>query len=228
LKELSSAFRKKYCTGRTSYSERYFTMEMKASESPLDFFYRLNTAAGKADIDFRKSPKRLEKHVRRFITKLRETRLKTSLQGQRFKTIANLEFALEQIEEVWIRSNQNPVTPKRDFRAENVPQGRFRQPPKRTGRAYVTRDEGAEEADTSKRTAGRISSVVAVWRLVIRRTCAVRFHARTVASYTSGTRVKIGRPWRTRRTAPVSRPYRLETVTLEFDNSGATPGNSAV
>jgi len=57
-----------------------------------------------------------------------------------------VEFALEQNEEVWIGSNQDPVTPNRDFRADNVPQGRFRQPPKRTGRAYVARDEDAEEA----------------------------------------------------------------------------------
>ncbi|POM70990.1 Hypothetical protein PHPALM_12502 [Phytophthora palmivora] len=71
---------KKYRKARSSYSERYFTMEMKNSESALDFFYRLNSAAGKADIDFRKSSKRLEKHIRRFITKLRDTRLKTSLQ----------------------------------------------------------------------------------------------------------------------------------------------------
>ncbi|POM70779.1 Hypothetical protein PHPALM_12734, partial [Phytophthora palmivora] len=91
-RELASAFRKKYCKARSSYSERYFTMEMKNSESALNFFYRLNSAAGKADIDFRKSSKRLEKHIRRFITKLRDTRLKTSLQGQRFRNIADLEY----------------------------------------------------------------------------------------------------------------------------------------
>ncbi|KAG3137595.1 hypothetical protein PI124_g17074 [Phytophthora idaei] len=39
-------------------------MEMRSSESPLEFFYRLNSAAGKADIDVRQSGKRLEKHVR--------------------------------------------------------------------------------------------------------------------------------------------------------------------
>ncbi|KAJ8571510.1 hypothetical protein ON010_g5327 [Phytophthora cinnamomi] len=98
-KELSAAFRKKFCKARSSYSERYFTMEMKNSESALDFFYRLNSAAGKAEIDFRKSSKRLEKHIRRFITKLRDTRLKTSLQGQRFRSIADLEYALEQDED---------------------------------------------------------------------------------------------------------------------------------
>ncbi|POM66404.1 Aspartic protease, partial [Phytophthora palmivora] len=55
-KELASAFRKKNCKARSSYSERYFTMEMKNSESALDFFYRLNSAAGKADIDFHNDP----------------------------------------------------------------------------------------------------------------------------------------------------------------------------
>jgi hypothetical protein len=55
-------------------------------------------------------------------------------------------LALEQNKEVLIRTNLDPVTPIFDFRADNVPQGRFRQPPKRTGRAYVARDEDAEEA----------------------------------------------------------------------------------
>ncbi|EGZ07179.1 hypothetical protein PHYSODRAFT_262684 [Phytophthora sojae] len=111
-KELASAFRKNYCKARSSYSERYFTMEMKNSESALDFFYRLNSAAGKADIDFRKSSKRLEKHIRRFITKLRDTRLKTSLQGQRFRSIADLEYALEQDEDVWSRSDHDAPPPR--------------------------------------------------------------------------------------------------------------------
>ncbi|EGZ10492.1 hypothetical protein PHYSODRAFT_337304 [Phytophthora sojae] len=153
----------KYRKARSSYSERYFTMEMKNSESALGFFYRLNSAAGKADIDFRKSSKCLEKHIRRLITKLRGTRLKTSLQGQRFRSIANLEYALEQDEDVWSRSDHDAPPPRvrdfraappprvrdfraappprvRDFRADNIPQGRFK--PKRAGRAYS--DENPE------------------------------------------------------------------------------------
>ncbi|POM67494.1 Hypothetical protein PHPALM_16495, partial [Phytophthora palmivora] len=92
-KELSSEFKKRYCKARSSYSERYFTMAMKDSETPLEFFYRLNSAAGKADIAFRKSSKRLEKHVLRFITKLKDARLKTSLQDQtgdsRFQSVTS-------------------------------------------------------------------------------------------------------------------------------------------
>uniref|UniRef100_H3H684 CCHC-type domain-containing protein n=1 Tax=Phytophthora ramorum TaxID=164328 RepID=H3H684_PHYRM len=115
-------------------------MEMRSSESALDFFYRLNSAAGKADIDFRKSTKRLEKHIRRFITKLKETRLKTSLQGQRFKSISDLEYALEQDEEVWTQNERDAATStNRDFRAGNLPNpGRPR--PKRFERAYLTQN----------------------------------------------------------------------------------------
>ncbi|POM66894.1 Hypothetical protein PHPALM_17174 [Phytophthora palmivora] len=143
-KELASAFRKKYC---------------KARSSALDFFYRLNSAAGKADIDFRKSSKRLEKHIRRFITKLRDTRLKTSLQGQRFRNIADFEYALEQDEEVWSRSDRDAPPPRvRDFRADNIPQGRFKS--KRTGRAYVTRgDVSDSESDEDPEIHARFQEI---------------------------------------------------------------------
>ncbi|KAL3670058.1 hypothetical protein V7S43_004374, partial [Phytophthora oleae] len=102
-------------------------MEMKNSETPLDFFYRLNSAAGKADVDFRKSSKRLEKHVLIFITKLKDARLKTSLQGQRFRNISDLEYALQQYEDAWRTGDHDmTVTRPRDFRADNIPRGQFK------------------------------------------------------------------------------------------------------
>ncbi|POM73205.1 Hypothetical protein PHPALM_9968 [Phytophthora palmivora] len=155
-KELASAFRKKYCKARSSYSERYFTMEMKNSESALDFFYRLNSAAAKADIDFRKSSKpHSEIHH-----ETQDTRLKTSLQGQRFRNIADLEYSLEQDEEVWSRSDRDAPPPRvRDFRADNIPQGRFKS--KRTGRAYVTRgDVSDSESDEDPELHARFQEVI--------------------------------------------------------------------
>ncbi|EGZ18814.1 hypothetical protein PHYSODRAFT_332551 [Phytophthora sojae] len=171
-KELVSTFRKKYCKARSSYSERYFTMEMKNSESALDFFYRLNSAAGKADIDFRKPSKRLGKHIRRFIMKLRDTRLKTSLQGQRFRSIADLEYALEQDEDVWSRSDHDAPPPRvRDFRADNIPQGRFK--PKRQGRAYVTRgDVSDSESDEDPEIHARFQEITDEPRVSARSTSA--------------------------------------------------------
>ncbi|KAL3659755.1 hypothetical protein V7S43_015058, partial [Phytophthora oleae] len=123
-------------------------MEMKNSETPLDFFYRLNSAAGKADVDFRKSSKRLEKHVLIFITKLKDARLKTSLQGQRFRNISDLEYALQQYEDAWRTGDHDmTVTRPRDFRADNIPRGQFK--PKRLNRTYVARDVDSESSDDS-------------------------------------------------------------------------------
>ncbi|EGZ07945.1 hypothetical protein PHYSODRAFT_250253 [Phytophthora sojae] len=149
-KELASAFRKKYCKARSSYSERYFTIEMKNSESALDFFYRLNSAAGKADIDFRKSSKRLEKHIRRFITKLRDTRLKTSLQDQRSRCIADLEYALEQDEDVWSRRDHD-APPPREITDESRVSARSA-----SANSGSTREISGEEASTPS---------VGVWRV---------------------------------------------------------------
>ncbi|KAL3662797.1 hypothetical protein V7S43_012199 [Phytophthora oleae] len=147
-RELPFAFRKPYCKARSSYSERYSTMEIKSSETPLDLFYRLNSAAGKADVDVRKYSKRLEKHVLRFITKLKDTRLKTSLQRQRFKSISDLEYALGQDEDVWRTGDQEmTVTRPRDFRDDNISRGQFK--PKRMSRTYVARDLGSEDSDDS-------------------------------------------------------------------------------
>ncbi|EGZ18130.1 hypothetical protein PHYSODRAFT_261346 [Phytophthora sojae] len=63
-------------------------------ETPRKFFYRLNAAAVKAGIEFQKSSKHRERHLRRFIKKLKDTQLKTALQGQKFKSISEVEHAL--------------------------------------------------------------------------------------------------------------------------------------
>ncbi|KAG3077417.1 hypothetical protein PI125_g21274 [Phytophthora idaei] len=75
----------------------------------------------------RQSVKRREKHVRRFITKLKNNRLKTPLQGQRFKSISDLEYILEQDGDVRSREDQDArSTMNRDFRADKIQQGRFK------------------------------------------------------------------------------------------------------
>ncbi|OWZ01202.1 hypothetical protein PHMEG_00027464 [Phytophthora megakarya] len=51
-KLLTTKFRKLYCRTTGSYAERYFTMKMRSSETALQFFYRLNAAAVKAEIPF--------------------------------------------------------------------------------------------------------------------------------------------------------------------------------
>ncbi|OWY98753.1 hypothetical protein PHMEG_00030407 [Phytophthora megakarya] len=63
-KLLSTKFKKLYCRTTGSYAERYFTMKMRSSETALQFFYRLNAAAVKAEIPFQTSSKRRELHLR--------------------------------------------------------------------------------------------------------------------------------------------------------------------
>ncbi|KAF1791787.1 hypothetical protein GQ600_25935 [Phytophthora cactorum] len=72
---------------------------MRPPKSALDFTYLLNSTARNAGSDIRHPGKRLEKHVRRFATKLWNNRLKTSLQGRRFKSTSDLEYILEQDED---------------------------------------------------------------------------------------------------------------------------------
>ncbi|POM64949.1 Hypothetical protein PHPALM_19450, partial [Phytophthora palmivora] len=72
--------------------------------------------------------------------------LKTSLQGQRFRRISDLEYALQQDEDVWRTGDQDMTTSKaRDFRADNIPRGPFK--PKRMNRTYVVRDPDSEDSD---------------------------------------------------------------------------------
>ncbi|GMF55437.1 unnamed protein product [Phytophthora fragariaefolia] len=57
-------------------------MMQRKSESPLEFYYRLNKVADKAGIDFDSSSKQRERHLKVFTKKLLDSRLRTTLQGQ--------------------------------------------------------------------------------------------------------------------------------------------------
>ncbi|KAE8972259.1 hypothetical protein PR001_g26661 [Phytophthora rubi] len=51
-KKLSHVFKKEWCRSIGSKAERYYAMEIRESETPRMFLYRLNRAAKKADIAF--------------------------------------------------------------------------------------------------------------------------------------------------------------------------------
>ncbi|EGZ25036.1 hypothetical protein PHYSODRAFT_326081 [Phytophthora sojae] len=55
--KLAKEFRRKFLKSRTSEPERYFTMKQKSGETAMQFFYRLNEAAIKADIRYKKDKK---------------------------------------------------------------------------------------------------------------------------------------------------------------------------
>ncbi|OWY91563.1 hypothetical protein PHMEG_00039802 [Phytophthora megakarya] len=94
--KFSKEFKVKYCKSKMSDSEKYYTMKQRKAETPLDFLYRLNAAADRADIRYKKSERRREQHVKRFTHRLADSQLKSILKSQRFKSMDDLEYVLKQ------------------------------------------------------------------------------------------------------------------------------------
>ncbi|POM79061.1 Hypothetical protein PHPALM_3338 [Phytophthora palmivora] len=88
---LSKEVKREYCKSRVSESEKYYTMKQFKDETALAFLYLLNLAAERADVRFRKSERRREQHIKRFIENLTDVTLKTTLQSQRFRKVSELD-----------------------------------------------------------------------------------------------------------------------------------------
>ncbi|KAE9051437.1 hypothetical protein PR001_g1455 [Phytophthora rubi] len=99
-RRLSGEFKRKYLKARTSESERYYTMRQKSNESAMEFFYRLNEAAVKAGIRYKKGKKDSAHHIKRFIKNLRDQQLKANLRNTRFHNLNDLEYVLQQDEDL--------------------------------------------------------------------------------------------------------------------------------
>ncbi|KAE9074035.1 hypothetical protein PF007_g25572 [Phytophthora fragariae] len=122
-------------------------MTQRKVEKALAFLYRLNLAAERAGVYFRKSSKKREQHLRQFVRNLSDESLKETLQSHRFKKVADLEYILKQREE--LHQEDSPparVQQTRDFRADNVVRDRFK--PKRRDRAFVA--QGDAELDSEE------------------------------------------------------------------------------
>ncbi|OWZ09780.1 hypothetical protein PHMEG_00017464 [Phytophthora megakarya] len=96
---LAREFKGEYCKSRVSDSNKYYTMKEYKDETALAFLYRLNLAAERADVKFRKSERRREQHTKRFIKNLTDMSLRSTLQSQRFYKVSDLEYVLKQQEE---------------------------------------------------------------------------------------------------------------------------------
>ncbi|OWY99736.1 putative mitochondrial protein, partial [Phytophthora megakarya] len=92
---LAREFKREYCKSRVSDSEKYYTMKQYKDETALAFLYRLNLAAERADVKFRKSERRREQHIKRFIKNLTDMSLRSTLQSQRFHMVSDLEYVLK-------------------------------------------------------------------------------------------------------------------------------------
>ncbi|KAE8967375.1 hypothetical protein PR001_g28123 [Phytophthora rubi] len=145
-KKLSHVFKKEWYRSIGSKAERYYAMEIRESETPRMFLYRLNRAAKTTDIAFERPTTEGEAHVRRFIKALSDSRLKTTLQGQRFDTLSELEETLKRIEAL----RQDERHEDRDYQpkkrpTQNLQFGRFKPQPRRgEGRAFMADSTGMD------------------------------------------------------------------------------------
>ncbi|KAE8974376.1 hypothetical protein PR001_g26011 [Phytophthora rubi] len=125
-RRLSGEFKRKYLKARTSESERYYTMRQKSNESAMEFFYRLNEAAVKAGIRYKKGKKDSAHHIKRFIKNLSDQQLKAILRNTRFHNLDDLEYALQQDEDLGLDGGYDtPPHRTRDFRADKPPAQTF-------------------------------------------------------------------------------------------------------
>ncbi|KAE8877625.1 hypothetical protein PF003_g38299 [Phytophthora fragariae] len=147
-RRLSGEFKRKYLKARASESERYYTMRQKSNESAMEFFYRLNEAAVKAGIRYKKGKKDSAHHIKRFIK--RDQQLKAILRNTRFHNLDDLEYVLQQDEDLGLDGGYDtPPHRTRDFRADNIPPRRFK--PGRQGRAYIGLSGGESEGEVEGR-----------------------------------------------------------------------------
>ncbi|GMF51241.1 unnamed protein product [Phytophthora fragariaefolia] len=144
--KLSREFRHKYLKTRTLESERCFTMKQKSGETPLEFLYRMNEAAVKAGIKYKSPATKRAQHIKRFMKNLRDKQLKAILVNQRFHDVDDIEYVLQQYEDLTQDGDDDMPPPKpRDFRVDHVHPGRFK--PKRPGRAYVVQSDAESDAE---------------------------------------------------------------------------------
>ncbi|OWZ10849.1 hypothetical protein PHMEG_00016223 [Phytophthora megakarya] len=84
-------------------------MKMQDQDTARMFLYRFNKAAKSAGIRFDATVSQREAHniIRRFIRALNDNHLETTLQGQAFENIVELEKTLKRIESLRRKENQS-------------------------------------------------------------------------------------------------------------------------
>ncbi|OWY99725.1 hypothetical protein PHMEG_00029231 [Phytophthora megakarya] len=134
-KRFVKAFPEEYCKAKTPDSEYYYTTFQRKSETPREFYYRLNKISTYIARD---------RHLKVFIKKLKDTQLRSTLRGQR-----NLEHILKQHEEIWWSDDREAHPLKGNDRKADVPFGN-RQRQKYHNRAYNVNEDEVFASDTDQ------------------------------------------------------------------------------
>ncbi|OWZ00408.1 hypothetical protein PHMEG_00028401 [Phytophthora megakarya] len=85
--------------------------------------YRLNAAADRANIRYKKSERRREQHVKRFTHRLADLQLDTILKSQRFKSLDDLEYVLKTGGRLGRRKSKRPVHQSTGLQGGQPPSG---------------------------------------------------------------------------------------------------------
>ncbi|KAE9334007.1 hypothetical protein PF008_g14173 [Phytophthora fragariae] len=100
-------------------------MNQNKDEKALAFLYRLNLAAERAGVDFRKNSRGRQQHVRQFFKHISDDQLKLTLRGHRFRKVADLEYILKQRELCREGDSAIRAPQSREIQAGNVVRDRF-------------------------------------------------------------------------------------------------------
>ncbi|OWZ14837.1 hypothetical protein PHMEG_00011609 [Phytophthora megakarya] len=141
-KRFVKAFREEYCKAKTPDSEK--------SETSREFYYKLNKTACKADIDIKSTDIARDRHMKVFIKKLKDTQLRSTLQGQRVRSLKNLEHILKQHEESWWSDDRAHPLKGDDGKSDSAFGNRQRQ--KINNRAYNVDEDEVFESDDEQQT----------------------------------------------------------------------------
>ncbi|OWZ02360.1 hypothetical protein PHMEG_00026089 [Phytophthora megakarya] len=141
-----------YCKLKLSSAVRDWRGNVEESEErnpPREFYYELNKIAGKADIDIKSTDVERERHLKVFIKKLKDTQLRSTLQGQRVRSLKDLEHILKQHEEIrWSDDREAHPLKNHDLKSDSAFGNRQRQ--KLNNRAYNVNEDDAFASDDER------------------------------------------------------------------------------
>ncbi|CAK4359772.1 unnamed protein product, partial [Aphanomyces euteiches] len=90
-RQLRQSFMKEYVQSAIDQEDLYYCMYQKPHEKVRAYFVRLNAAALRIGVDYRKSRRHLDRHIDRFARTLYDRSLGMAISRQHFQSIVDLE-----------------------------------------------------------------------------------------------------------------------------------------
>ena len=148
-KTVSELFEIQYCGKGESKSRQYYHMRRSANEDPLDYLFRLNTAAIRAKIRLHNGTAHEQReHVKHYIDTVHDADLAKSLGVLRLSGERDLQEVLQEArrQETRLRSRENKSARES---GQAKPKKGFRERPRQVNVLNVNEEEEEEEEDMS-------------------------------------------------------------------------------